>query len=130
MGTYVAAGTTSRRGSIAPTAITVALIGALALGVGFAIGRGLNEVSFADSGRALTRVHPGYGTGYPLHGGLAGPSRLEPRAEHPGYGTGYPQHGGLAGPSRSGGQAEHPGYGVGYPLHGGLAGPSRLSVER
>jgi hypothetical protein len=42
----------------------------------------------------------GYGAGYPMHFGLAGPSRLSPRAEHGGYGVGYPLHGGLAGPSQ------------------------------
>jgi hypothetical protein len=41
-----------------------------------------------------TQQHPGYGTGYPQHGGLSG---TPVRVEHPGYGTGYPQHGGLAG---------------------------------
>jgi hypothetical protein len=44
------------------------------------------------------------------------------------YGTGYPLHGGLAGPSRRGVStvdlSGH--YGAGYPLHGGLAGPSRV----
>ena len=44
-----------------------------------------------------------YGSGYPFHGGLAGPSRIgqmstvDPAAR---YGPGYPFHGGLAGPSR------------------------------
>jgi hypothetical protein len=42
---------------------------------------------------------------------------------------GYPLHGGLAGPSRVGqvstvDMAGH--YGCGYPLHGGLAGPSQV----
>jgi hypothetical protein len=42
---------------------------------------------------------------------------------------GYPLHGGLAGPSRVGqvstvDLAGH--YAAGYPLHGGLAGPSRI----
>jgi hypothetical protein len=42
---------------------------------------------------------------------------------------GYPLHGGLAGPSRGGqvstnDMAGH--YGSGYPLHGGLAGPSQV----
>jgi hypothetical protein len=49
--------------------------------------------------------------------------------ESPAYSVGYPLHGGLAGPSRVGQAstidlADH--YGAGYPLHGGLAGPSRL----
>ena len=42
-------------------------------------------------------------------------------------GAGYPLHGGLAGPSRVGTIASSS-YGIGYPLHGGLAGPSRLST--
>jgi hypothetical protein len=42
----------------------------------------------------------GYGAGYPMHFGLAGPSQLNLRAEHLGYGAGYPMHGGLAGPSQ------------------------------
>lgn len=49
----------------------------------------------------LTNANHGYGTGYPQHGGLAGPSRIE-SVEFWGYGPGYPQHGGLAGPSRAG----------------------------
>lgn len=70
-----------------------------------------------------------YGAGYPLQGGLAGPSRVG-QARSAGLvahqGPGYPLHGGLAGPSRlslvdAAGQ-----YGPGYPLHGGLAGPSRI----
>ena len=46
----------------------------------------------------ITEQHPGYGSGYPLHGGLAGPTNAQLRP-HPGYGFGYPLHGGLAGPS-------------------------------
>lgn len=72
--------------------------------------------------------HPGYGAGYPVHGGLAGPSRVS-IFDHPGYGAGYPLHGGLAGPSRLS-AVDQPGYGVGYPLHGGLAGPSRADGGR
>lgn len=81
-----------------------------------------------------------YGVGYPLHGGLAGPSRVVQvptvagqsgqmsavdLADH--YGPGYPHSGGLAGPSRQLSAvdlADH--YGPGYPLSGGLAGPSRV----
>jgi hypothetical protein len=66
-----------------------------------------------------------YGEGYPLHGGLAGPSRISVWEQYPSYGEGYPLHGGLAGPSRSS-TVDHRGYGAGYPLHGGLAGPSQV----
>ena len=52
--------------------------------------------------------------------------------DSPAYGAGYPLHGGLAGPSRVGqasavDSADH--FGTGYPLHGGLAGPSRIGSE-
>lgn len=74
-----------------------------------------------------------YGAGYPLHGGLAGPSRAGQIStiDEWRFGAGYPLHGGLAGPSQVGTLsavdiAGH--YGAGYPLHGGLAGPSRASV--
>ena len=73
------------------------------------------------------------GTGYPLHGGLAGPSRVSVFDQHPldnqagSFSVGYPLHGGLAGPSRLGTVATSS-YGIGYPLHGGLAGPSRMST--
>lgn len=49
----------------------------------------------------VTEANQGYGTGYPQHGGLAGPSRIE-FVENWSYGPGYPQHGGLAGPSKAG----------------------------
>jgi hypothetical protein len=70
-----------------------------------------------------------YGTGYPLHGGLAGPSRAGGGStadvgDH--HGPGYPLHGGLAGPSLSS-LIDHAGHhGPAYPLHGGLAGPSAI----
>ena len=50
--------------------------------------------------RDATVGGPAYGVSYPLHGGLAGPSRVGQvdLARH--YGPGYPVHGGLAGPSR------------------------------
>ena len=92
-----------------------------------------------------------YGVGYPLHGGLAGPSRVSVFEGLGGFSADYPLHGGLAGPSRIGQvkTVDGPGgfaagyplrgglagpmsavdlaghYGPGYPLHGGLAGPSR-----
>jgi hypothetical protein len=86
--------------------------------------------SQAGSIRDVASDSQAYGVGYPLHGGLAGPSRVGQvstvdMAAH--YGAGYPLHGGLAGPSRplsAVDMAAH--YGPGYPLHGGLAGPSRV----
>ncbi len=53
------------------------------------------------AGTTITQQHPGYGSGYPGSGGLAGPSWVQ-REQHPGYGIGYPLHGGLAGPSSAG----------------------------
>ena len=63
------------------------------------------------------------GAGYPLHGGLAGPSRVGTIATSS-YGLGYPLHGGLAGPSRVSVAERAP-----YP-HGGFAGPSRAGDDR
>jgi hypothetical protein len=64
---------------------------------------GVGVWSQAGSIRDVTIDSPAYGVGYPLHGGLAGPSRVGQAstvdlARH--YGLGYPLHGGLAGPSR------------------------------
>ena len=64
---------------------------------------GVGAWSQAGSIRDVTIDRPAYGVGYPLHGGLAGPSRVGQvstvdLARH--YGPGYPLHGGLAGPSR------------------------------
>ena len=57
--------------------------------------------SQAGSGRDVFINTQSYGSGYPLHGGLAGPSRPLSAVElaRP-YGPDYPLHGGLAGPSR------------------------------
>ena len=74
-------------------------------------------------------VESTYASGYPLHGGLAGPSRVSVFEQHQGYAPGYPLNGGLAGPSRVG-NLEHSGFGPGYPLNGGLAGPSQLDDGR
>ena len=46
-----------------------------------------------------------------------------------GFGAGYPLNGGLAGPSRVS-TTEVTGYGAGYPLLGGLAGPSQVGEDR
>ena len=82
--------------------------------------------SQAGSVRDVNVDSQAYGAGYPLHGGLAGPSRSMSAVDAGGhYGPGYPLNGGLAGPSRSLLAVDAGGhYGVGYPLHGGLAGPS------
>ena len=50
--------------------------------------------AFGGNQNTANQQHPGYGTGYPQHGGLSG---TPVRVENQGYGTGYPQHGGLAG---------------------------------
>jgi hypothetical protein len=89
---------TTPRTSPAPRlgVLAVAIVAAIAVAV---IGLGVwSQVGSARDAAAVSRV---YGAGYPLHGGLAGPSRsmqaIDP-SDH--YGPGYPLHGGLAGPSR------------------------------
>ena len=107
--------------------LEVAILGVIAVAV---IGFGV--WSQAGSIRDVTTHSQAYGMGYPLHGGLAGPSRVGQvstvdLASH--YGAGYPLHGGLAGPSRVDQVSTvDPAarYGPGYPFHGGLAGPSRF----
>lgn len=103
---------------------------------------GVGVWSQAGSIRDLTIDSQAYGAGYPLHGGLAGPSRVDPMATVAGpsghmstvvlaghHGAGYPLHGGLAGPSRLLKAVDLAGHhGAGYPLHGGLAGPSRANT--
>ncbi len=91
---------------------------------------GVGVWSQAGSIRDVTTDSQAYGVGYPLHGGLAGPSRVgrvstvDPAAH---YGAGYPLSGGLAGPGRPLSAVEPAAqYGPGYPLSGGLAGPSRV----
>ncbi len=64
---------------------------------------GVGVWSQAGSIRDATTDSPAYGVGYPLHGGLAGPSRVGQLSTvdlAAPYGAGYPLHGGLAGPSR------------------------------
>ena len=98
---------------------------------------GVGVWSQAGSTRDVTTDSQAYGMGYPLHGGLAGPSRVGQVSTVAGpmsmvelaghYGPGYPLHGGLAGPSRPLSAVDLAGhYGPGYPLNGGLAGPSRV----
>jgi hypothetical protein len=100
--------------AVAAVLTVAAVIGLVALSV-------WNPLSTQDVPAAQSQ----YGEGYPLHGGLAGPSRISVWEQYMGHGAGYPLHGGLAGPSRIT-TVDHPGYGAGYPLHGGLAGPSQV----
>jgi hypothetical protein len=108
-----------------PGLAILAVIAVAVIGVGF--------WSRADSTSEATADAHVYGVGYPLHGGLAGPSRVDDVstvdvAGH--YGPGYPLSGGLAGPSRPEPTIDVAGhYGPGYPLSGGLAGPSRLDIR-
>ena len=111
-----------RHGALAAVIVTAIAVAVIGIGVWSQVG------SIRD---ATTAASQAYGTGYPLHGGLAGPSGVGQMSRVAGlsahYGSGYPLHGGLAGPSRSL-PAVDPGahYGSGYPLNGGLAGPSRV----
>jgi hypothetical protein len=123
MGTSYVAHTDRRGATWLPIGLSIA--GLLAVSIAAAtlaprlgiLGQGANPGSAEQFG---------YGAGYPMHFGLAGPSQLSVWAEHVGYGAGYPMHFGLAGPSQLSVWAEHVGYGDGYPLHGGLAGPSQV----
>ncbi len=128
---------TTPRTRLAPRLDMVA-VGLLAVIAAAFIGAGI--WSLARPATDVTTDSAHYGAGYPLHGGLAGPSRVGqgstvagpsrpvPAVDAgPHYGAGYPLDGGLAGPSRTLSAVEggaH--YGAGYPLHGGLAGPSRF----
>jgi hypothetical protein len=85
--------------------------------------------SRSDSINEAAMDSQAYGAGYPLHGGLAGPSRAG-RVSTAGvgdhHGPGYPLHDGLAGPSLPS-LIDHAGHhGPDYPLHDGLAGPSAI----
>jgi hypothetical protein len=77
------------------------LIGTMIVAAAFAIANVPRLGQPSGGQTTIGQQHPGYGDGYPLHGGLAGPTRLQVD-EHPGYGAGYPLHGGLAGPSSVG----------------------------
>ena len=75
---------------------------------------GVGVWSQAGSLPDVTTDSQAYGVGYPLHGGLAGPSRVGRVST-------------VAGPSGPMSTVDLAGhYGAGYPLHGGLAGPSRV----
>ena len=85
-----------------------------------------------DSSSDITVESMPYGDGYPLHGGLAGPSRvsvfdMSPITNGGSFAPGYPLHGGLAGPSRASVTNDAGSFAPGYPLRGGLAGPSRVA---
>jgi hypothetical protein len=84
----------------------------------------------AGSPASIVRQHAGYGTEYPPHYGLAGPTPVQAVAQHAGYGADYPAHHGLAGASGIKAKVQHQGYGTGYPQHGGLAGPSGAGSDR
>jgi hypothetical protein len=75
---------------------------------------GVGVWSQAGSIRDVTIDSPAYGVGYPLHGGLAGPSRVDQVSTVAGP----------SGPTSTVDLARH--YGPGYPFHGGLAGSSRI----
>jgi hypothetical protein len=76
---------------------------------------GVGVWSQASSIRDVTTESQAYSVGYPLHGGLAGPSRVG-------------QVSTVAGPSGPMSKVDLAGhYGPpGYPVSGGLAGPSRV----
>ena len=121
MATQITASTPRTRPARRLGVLEVAVLAVIAVAV-----IGVGVWSQAGSMRDVPIDSPAYGVGYPLHGGLAGPSRVGQAstvdlAGH--YGPGYSFHGGLAGPSRVD-PAGH--YGPGYSFHGGLAGPSRV----
>jgi hypothetical protein len=123
MGTYVAPGPAIRTSRILVGFIAVAFVGALALGVALAT----RAISFDSptthsSQAALVRIHPGYGTDYPPHHGLAGPSG--------GVRGDSPVRGGLVSRNGVGSGSAHHGYGTDYPAHGGLAGPSAVGSSQ
>ena len=125
MATQITATTPRTRPAPRLGVLEVAILAVIAVAV-----IGVGVWSQAGSIRDVTTHSQAYGMGYPLHGGLAGPSRVGQvstvdLAGH--YGAGYPLHGGLAGPSRPLSAVDPAArYGPGYPLHGGLAGPSRI----
>jgi len=133
--TQITATTPRRRPAPRIAVLEVAILAVIAVAI---IGVGI--WSQAGSMRDATIDSQAYGVGYPLHGGLAGPSRVGQVSTVAGpsgsmstvdlaghYGSGYPLHGGLAGPSRPLSTVDLDGhYGPGYPLRGGLAGPSRV----
>ena len=135
MATQITAPTPRTRPAPRLGVLEVAIVAVIAVAV-----IGVGVWSQAGSTGDATVDSQAYGVGYPLHGGLAGPSRVGQVSTVAGpsgslsnvdlaghYGPGYPLHGGLAGPSRPPSAIDLAGhYGPGYPLSGGLAGPSRV----
>ena len=97
MATQITATTPRTRFAPRLGVLEVAILAVIAMAV-----IGVGVWSQAGSTRDGIIDSPAYSVGYPLHGGLAGPSRVgqvstvDP-AGH--YGSGYSFHGGLAGPS-------------------------------
>ncbi|HEU5204044.1 MAG TPA: hypothetical protein VFU17_07100 [Candidatus Limnocylindrales bacterium] len=93
---------------IAPTPRTrtsprLGVLAVVILAVSAAAVIGVGAWSQGGSSRDVASDSRAHRSGYPLHGGLAGPSRVGQvstvdMANH--YGSGYPLHGGLAGPSQ------------------------------
>ena len=125
MATQITATTPRTRPAPRLGVVEVAILAVIAVAL---IGVGI--WSQAGSIRDVTTHSQAYGVGYPLHGGLAGPSRVGQVSTvdlAARYVSGYPLHGGLAGPSRPLSAVDPAArYGPGYPLHGGLAGPIRI----
>ena len=97
MATQIAATTPRTQPTARLGILKVAILVVVAVAV---IGVGVGVWSQAGSSRDITIDSPAYGAGIPLHGGLAGPSRVGQVDLTRHYGPGYPLHGGLAGPSR------------------------------
>ena len=119
MATQITATTPRTRPAPRLGVLEVAILAVIAMAV-----IGVGVWSQAGSIRDVTTQSQAYGMGYPLHGGLAGPSRVGQAstvdlAGH--YGAGYPLHGGLAGPSRWPGVDGRPG----RSLRGRLSAPRR-----
>ena len=109
MATQITATTPRTRPAPRLGVLAVVILAAIAVAV---MGVGLGVRSQASSTSDVTIDNPANGGGYPLHGGLAGPSRVGQAPTVPGPN----------GPVSTVDLARH--YGPGYPLHGGLAGPS------
>ena len=96
MATQITAPTPRTRPAPRLGVLEVAIVAVIAVAV-----IGVGVWSQAGSVRDVTIDSQAYGVGYPLHGGLAGPSRPMSALDLAGhYGPGYPLSGGLAGPSR------------------------------
>ena len=109
MATQITATTPRTRPAPGLGVLQVAILALIAVAV-----IGVGVWSQADPSRDVTIDRPAYGVGYPLHGGLAGPSRVGQASTVTG----------LSGPSSTVDLDRH--YGHGFPFHGGLAGPSSI----